>query len=1255
MTKHLIFRLFVTLCFSLCLFAAGDLFSQTNRGMKTITVQTKEGRAIELYKDSYALVVGNGTYTNGWNPLRGALQDVEEVANALKKHGFTVTLKKDLTKPKFEDAFERFVTEGRKENSRLLFYYAGHGHTEKLANGDDLGYLVMVDAPLPEDSRINHHKSVDMESLVTQAKRIQARHVLFVFDSCFSGTILNADRNQEQPESISYSVQHPVRQFITAGSANESVPDKSVFKQAFLNLIGGSARQPAPDAYITGEELGFYLKNQVPKYNKTQHPQYGKINDPNLDQGDFVFVLPKAEGWTPPPEERPTMATLTVTSTPSGATVYVDSVRIGKTPLQGYQMDTGVRRVKQVEVGLELSGYKRSVAKLTLKGGQQTPWAVRLEKLVSRTATLIVTSTPSNADVYVDNVRVGKTPLTSYKVDTGEQREKQVEVGLEFSGYKSRVAQLTLKGGQSTPWDVRLEDIPQTQRTTVPSGVAPEDMVLIPAGEFEMGSNDGNSTEKPVHTVYLDAFYMDIYEVTNAQYKKFVDANPQWMKDRIPPSMYGNNYLEHWNGNSYPSGKGNHPVVNVTWSGAMAYAKWAGKRLPTEAEWEKAARGGLVGKKYPWGDSIDSSKANYGENVKDTTPVGSYPPNGYGLYDMAGNVMEWCLDAYDEDFYKSSPRRNPIAGADNVVQVINNFTNIENNRACRGGSWAAFSYDLRVAYRLMGGPAGTSSLYGFRCARAVTPLEKIPQIQRVTIPSDVAPKGMVLIPAGEFQMGSNDSDADDDEKPVHTVYIDAFYMDVYEVTNAQYKKFVDANPQWGKDRIPRNYHNGDYLHYWNGNSYPHGKGNHPVVYVSWYGTMAYAKWADKRLPTEAEWEKAARGGLVGKKYPWGDSIDHSKANYGENGMAATPVGSYPPNGYGLYDMAGNVWEWCLDAHDRNFYKNSPRENPIAGVDSIVNVANNFTNVKSLRVLRGGSWLNLFPSTLRLATRFKFNPPYALNSLGFRCVRAVTPLEKIPQIQRTTVPSDVAPEGMVLIPAGEFEMGSNDGKSYEQPVHTVYVDAFYMDIDEVTNAQYKQFVDANPQWRKDRIPRNYHNGDYLYYWKGNSYPPGKGDHPVVFVSWYSAMAYSQWAGKRLPTEAEWEKSARGGLVGKKYPWGDTLDSSKANYNKDIEDTTPVGSYPPNNYGLYDMAGNVWEWCLDGYDEYTSSPRRNPIGRADSIIYVINNFTNVKTYRMARGGTCVDSVPSNLRVSHRINPNPRFTNYVSGFRCARTVSP
>ena len=247
---------------------------------------------------------------------------------------------------------------------------------------------------------------------------------------------------------------------------------------------------------------------------------------------------------------------------------------------------------------------------------------------------------------------------------------------------------------------------------------------------------------------------------------------------------------------------------------------------------------------------------------------------------------------------------------------------------------------------------------------------------------------MVLVPAGEFQMGSNENDAENDEKPMHTVYVDAFYIDKYEVTNAQYKEFIDANPQWQKGRIPRKYHDGDYLKHWKGNNYPPSKGNHPVVYVSWYAAMAYAQWAGKRLPTEAEWEKAARGGLAGKKYTWGNLFDSSKANYGENIGDTTAVGIYPANGYGLYDMTGNVWEWCLDEYEANFYSISLGHNPLTG-GTVNNILSDFTNVKSVRVLRGGSWVSNI-KFVRVSDRTRFTPKITNKARGFRCVKPVTP-------------------------------------------------------------------------------------------------------------------------------------------------------------------------------------------------------------------------------------------------------------------------
>ena len=284
-------------------------------------------------------------------------------------------------------------------------------------------------------------------------------------------------------------------------------------------------------------------------------------------------------------------------------------------------------------------------------------------------------------------------------------------------------------------------------------------------------------------------------------------------------------------------------------------------------------------------------------------------------------------------------------------------------------------------YRLRG--AGKAGVYGGTPGDLFVSVNPKPSLAETIIGDDGAE--MVLIPAGEFRMGGADDEVRGNEQPVHPVYVDEFYMDKYLVTNAQYKVFVDANPQWRKDLIPNAYRDDFYLYDWNGGSYPDGKGNHPVDGVSWYAAMAYARWARKRLPPEAEWEKAARGGFVGMKYPWGNTIDENLANYDGNVGDTTPVGHSMPNDYRLYDMSGNVWEWCLDEYEETFYASSPRWNPVAGGQ----VGNNFTSVNSKRVLRGGGWFDE-AQNLRVANRHGFRPAFANVGIGFRCARPVTP-------------------------------------------------------------------------------------------------------------------------------------------------------------------------------------------------------------------------------------------------------------------------
>ena len=195
---------------------------------------------------------------------------------------------------------------------------------------------------------------------------------------------------------------------------------------------------------------------------------------------------------------------------------------------------------------------------------------------------------------------------------------------------------------------------------------------------------------------------------------------------------------------------------------------------------------------------------------------------------------------------------------------------------------------------------------------------------------------MVLIPAGDFEMGSNDSEADDNEKPVHTVYLDAFYIDKYKVTVGQYKQFIQATGHPAPD--------------WDAVSHYSPTDQHPIILVSWYDAMTYAKWAGKRLPTEAEWEKAARGGLIGAKYAWG--------NAPPNGTQHNFL--VPVNKYGLHNMDDNPPEWCLDAYTLNFLW-SQRRNPFPE-KSIRKVINNFANVN--KAIRCGS-----PTASRCLRRF----------------------------------------------------------------------------------------------------------------------------------------------------------------------------------------------------------------------------------------------------------------------------------------------
>jgi formylglycine-generating enzyme required for sulfatase activity len=317
-----------------------------------------------------------------------------------------------------------------------------------------------------------------------------------------------------------------------------------------------------------------------------------------------------------------------------------------------------------------------------------------------------------------------------------------------------------------------------------PHGPAPDDMVWIPGGKFTMGTTDTNHRffdAHPEHEVEIDGFWMDETEVTNDQFAKFVEATgyvtvaekapkmeeimanlrpgtPPPSPDVLVPgslvfvqpteSVSGEDEQEWWRwvpgaNWRHPEGPGsdikdrmNHPVVHVCWRDAEAYCKWAGKRLPTEAEWERAARGGLVGKTYAWGDEAPAADGKWRCNIWQgpgfhknseadgftrTAPVKSYPPNAYGLYEVSGNVWEWCSDWYTPDYYKTSPPKNPKGPeASYDPRARQNENPLAPKRVMRGGSFLC-SDGFCARYKPYGRGQGDvdtgQSHVGFRCAK----------------------------------------------------------------------------------------------------------------------------------------------------------------------------------------------------------------------------------------------------------------------------------------------------------------------------------------------------------------------------------------------------------------------------------------------------------------------------------------------------------------------------------------------------------
>ncbi len=513
------------------------------------------------------------------------------------------------------------------------------------------------------------------------------------------------------------------------------------------------------------------------------------------------------------------------------------------------------------------------------------------------------------------------------------------------------------------------------------------EMVLVPAGCFTMGNDSGDSNERPAHKIcFAEPFWIDTYEVTNADYGSVAS-------------------------NCYFSSEPNEPRNCVNWYDARDFCEARGARLPTEAEWAYAARGpdGLL---YPWGNEFVAANVVYG-NIKETRAVGSRPDGAswVGALDMSGNLWEWTNSIYaDYPYNANDGREDP--------------NNTSGHRVLRGGSFFNAAENVSLTKRHWNHPTYVDSINGFRCAydatyNAVSQAEDAPltNIEK-TNPLEIAQEGvttnsdwepyseimngvaMVLVPAGVFMMGSDETEQQfayelclesaqngaycektwfEKLGPASVqVFGEPFWIDETEVTRAMYQLCIEAGVC---DVTPAS----DFS----------TETNHPIDHVTWFQAKQYCEWREARLPTEAEWEYAARG-PYGLKFPWGNEFiatfaNHCDINCGQSNWArgmfvnmdnddgfagVAPVGSYPAGAswVGALDMAGNEWEWTNTIFmDYPYNKDDGREDT--------------SDTTSPRVLRGGSLFNA-SYHLHSADRIHNIPTIEDHGIGFRCARSI---------------------------------------------------------------------------------------------------------------------------------------------------------------------------------------------------------------------------------------------------------------------------
>jgi hypothetical protein len=289
MIKHRTFIFLLTFLLT-SVFIVSSAVAQ--RGIVPVSIKDTAGNQVGLYKGSYALIIGVSDYTEGWQDLESVPSEVNDLVSALEEQGFHVVKMLNPNSRQLKEVFEDFIAQyGFDPDNRLLFFFSGHGYTRQVGKITK-GYLVPTDAPIPEhDPKGFKNKALSMKQIITWAEgEVESKHALFLFDSCFSGTILTSRGRPPIPRPIRDSTNRPVRQFMSAGTAGQLVPSQSVFVPYFIRALKGDGDLNR-DGYVTGTELGLYLRDQIMGGDTHQTPQVGKSFNPNFNEGDFVFAL----------------------------------------------------------------------------------------------------------------------------------------------------------------------------------------------------------------------------------------------------------------------------------------------------------------------------------------------------------------------------------------------------------------------------------------------------------------------------------------------------------------------------------------------------------------------------------------------------------------------------------------------------------------------------------------------------------------------------------------------------------------------------------------------------------------------------------------------------------------------------------------------------------------------------------------------------------------------------------------------------